>query len=95
MLNGSCCFLLGERERRAVDVEKTECGVGGRPVRALSINERLCVTAGDAGPAATAAVDPYLDKALSFSSPNAKRTNVSMPCVGELNNFPACFLLCA
>jgi hypothetical protein len=37
-------------------------------VRALSINEPLCVTAGDAGPAAAAAVDPYLDKALSFSS---------------------------
>lgn len=55
--------------------KKTECGVGGRPVRALSINEKLCVTAGDAGPAA--AEDPYLDKALSFSSPHAKRTNDS------------------
>lgn len=71
---GAAAFYC-DGERRALDVEKTECGVGGRPVRALSINEKLCVTAGDAGPAA--AEDPYLDKALSFSSPHAKRTNDS------------------
>lgn len=78
--------------------KKTECGVGGRPVRALSINERLCVcvTAGDAGPAA-AAVDPYLDKALSFSSLCTPKGQTSPCAVSEMetlvNNFQACFFL--
>jgi hypothetical protein len=80
-------FYWERDERRAVDMEKKKQSAGSEVdqcVRCPSMRGCVCVTAGDAGPAAAAAVDPYLDKALSFSSLCTPKGQTSPCAVSEM-----------